>query len=304
MPELPEVETIRRGLTWVILNKKIVQVKVLEPKSVIFGASTRRDKQHSDSSVLGLSRKLGALVGQAVVTRVRRFGKALVIDFDKGISLMIHLRMTGQLVFESEKQRRLAGGHPTEDFVNEMPGRQTRVIFEFENGKLYFNDQRKFGFVKALETGKVEEDEFIRKLGKEPWAMSGEEFYEKLQKHKKALIKAVILDQSVVAGLGNIYADEALFLAGVLPTRRAGEVGRAEAEKILVGAREAMSKSIESGGSTLATYVKADGTRGDYLEAFAQVFNRQGKKCGRCGAEIEKIRVAGRGTHICRGCQK
>ena len=112
------------------------------------------------------------------------------------------------------------------------------------------------------------------------------------------------MDQKVVAGLGNIYADEALFEAGIHPERRCGKVSYKEAEKLLKAAREVMDRSIDSGGSTMATYVKADGTKGDYLELFAQVFGRTGKPCVRCGGEIVKIRVAGRGTHICRRCQK
>lgn len=320
MPELPEVETIKWGLEKLILHKKIVRTEVGEAKSLILGLE-------------GKSLKLDDLISGAAVSRLRRFGKALIFDLDNGLSLMIHLRMTGQLVFdlsdsvpgssrpslrgsdpnssqqtpkcpESENQRLFAGGHPTDDFINKMPSKHTRVIFEFENGTLYFNDQRKFGFVKVIETAEVKGESFVKRLAKEPWEMSEEEFYEKLQRRKNSTIKAVILDQSVIAGLGNIYADEALFFAGVLPTRRAGKVSRKEAGQILAGARKVMDESIKSGGSTMATYVKADGTRGDYLEKFAKVFRREGQPCPKCGTKIEKIRVAGRGTHICRGCQK
>lgn len=289
MPELPEVETIKRGLEKLILHKKIVRTEVREAKSLILGLE-------------GKSLKLDDLISGATVSRLRRFGKALIFDLDNGLSLMIHLRMTGQLVFEGKE--RFAGGHPTDDFINKMPSKHTRVIFEFENGTLYFNDQRKFGFVKVIKTAEVEEESFVKRLAKEPWEMSEEEFYEKLQRRKNSTIKAVILDQSVIVGLGNIYADEALFFAGVLPTRRAGKVSRKEAGQILVGARKVMDESIKSGGSTMATYVKADGTRGDYLEKFAKVFRREGQPCPKCGTKIEKIRVAGRGTHICRRCQK
>ena len=277
MPELPEVETIRRGLMRFIKGKKLVRTEVFCEKS---------------------------FVGEPVygkIVDIRRFGKALVIDLLGGFSLMIHLRMTGQLIFQGEE--RFAGGHPNENFVDRLPNKQTRVALYFDDGVLYFNDQRKFGFIKVLLTDDVEKDEFIRKLAKEPWEMRAEEFYEKLQRHKLALIKAVILDQTVVAGLGNIYADEALFLAGIHPAQRCGEIGCLEAERLLGAAREVMNKSIEAGGSTMATYVKADGTRGDYLESFAQVFHRQGKPCTRCGTKIVKIKVAGRGTHICPKCQ-
>lgn len=285
MPELPEVETIRRGLEKLILYKKIIRMEVKEAKSVILGG-----------------KKLENTIYNFRIIGLKRFGKALVIDLDSGWSLMVHLRMTGQLIFEGEE--RFAGGHPTEDFVEQMPSRHTRVIFELENGRLYFNDQRKFGFIKVLLTDLVEKEGFIRKLGKEPWVMSGEELYEKLQRHQKTTIKAVILDQTVMAGLGNIYADEALFWAGVLPTRRVGTIIKVEVERILEGARRVMDVSIASGGSTMATYVQADGSRGDYLEKFAKVFRREGQLCLRCGGEIKKIKVSGRGTYICLGCQK
>ena len=277
MPELPEVETIRRGLGGFILNKKICKITVLCEKSFIGEP----------------------LVG--VVTGIRRFGKALIIDLDNNKSLMIHLRMTGQMIYDGGE--RYAAGHPSENFVAELPNKQTRVILDFEDGTLYFNDQRKFGFIKVLPTSKVMEEPFIRKLAPEPWKIRPEEFYEKLGRHKNSPIKAVILDQTVVAGLGNIYADEALFRSGIHPARKAGSLSRAEADAILENAASVMDMAIASGGSTMKDYVKADGSRGDYLDKFAQVFRREGQPCRKCGTTIVKIRVAGRGTHICPHCQ-
>lgn len=285
MPELPEVETIRRGLIEFIVEKKLVGTEVLCEKSFIGEPVT------------------------GVVKSLRRYGKALVIDLDGGMSLMIHLRMTGQLIwwddsFEKEGLPSFAGGHPSENFVSKLPNKQTRVVLKFDDGTLYFNDQRKFGFIKVMPTAEVEEDVFIRKLAKEPWKMEADELYEKLQRHAKSCIKATILNQTIICGLGNIYADEALFAAEIHPERKCGSLSREETERLLVAAREVMERSIESGGSTMATYVKADGTKGDYLELFARVFGREGQKCVKCGGKITKIRVAGRGTHICKRCQK
>lgn len=282
MPELPEVETIRRGLEKRILNKKIVQVKVLEKKSFIGEAE----------EVLG--RK---------IEKLGRRGKALIIELSKGESFLIHLRMTGQLIYIGRE--RFAGGHPNESFVEELPNKQTRVIIEFSDGaKLFFNDQRKFGFIKVVKTEKIEEEAFIRKLGKEPWEITVEEFYEKLKRHKNSAIKAVILDQEVIAGLGNIYADEALYFSGIRPTRKAGEISKLEAKRLILGAKTVMERSLEAGGSTIKNYVKADGTRGNYLDLFAKVYGRGGEKCEKCGGEIKKIKVGGRGTHYCEECQK
>ena len=301
MPELPEVETIKRGLKRFLLNKKIVQVKIGTEKSFVGPKEL--------------------VEGQKIVG-LRRRGKALLVDLSGGVTLMVHLRMTGQLIYRMvgaengadilavAKRQQLgdeqsfAGGHPTDAFFTELPNKQTRVEIKLQDGTLFFNDQRKFGFIKVLETREVEDEAFIKKLAPEPWQMKAEEFYQRLQRHKNALIKAVILDQGVIAGLGNIYADEALFMAKIHPARRAGSLSKEEAKELLMAARRVMEKSIESGGSTMATYVRADGTKGDYLEKFAQVFRREGQPCLVCGAEIEKLRVAGRGTHICPVCQK
>ena len=286
MPELPEVETIRRGLSKFIIKQKINDIKVLCEKSF----------QNRE--------KCGKIKGAPIV-KIRRFGKALVIDLDNQKSLMIHLRMTGQLIYDpSSRGERFASGHPSENFVDTLPNKQTRVILELENGNLYFNDQRKFGFIKILDTKEVENDSFINKLAKEPWTMTIDEFYEKLQKHKNSSIKAVILDQSIICGLGNIYADESLFMSNIHPATKAGTLTRSQAGILLNMAARAMDLSIASGGSTMKDYVKADGTRGDYLDKFAQVFNREGQPCLVCGTTIKKIRVAGRGTHICPHCQK
>ncbi|MBR2998628.1 bifunctional DNA-formamidopyrimidine glycosylase/DNA-(apurinic or apyrimidinic site) lyase [Candidatus Saccharibacteria bacterium] len=278
MPELPEVETVRRGLNQFILHKKITHIKVICEKSFFGAPATGK------------------------VTELRRFGKALIIDLENGTSLMIHLRMTGQLIFDGKE--RYAAGHPSENFTAKLPNKQTRVILEFENGTLYFNDQRKFGFIKAIPTSEVENDSFIKKLAKEPWVMTATELHEKFTKHKNSLIKAAILDQTIICGLGNIYADESLFMAKIHPERKAGTLTEAETKQLLEAAKTVMQKSIDSGGSTMATYVKADGTKGDYLEKFAQVFRREGQPCLVCGEKIIKIRVAGRGTHLCPNCQR
>lgn len=323
MPELPEVETIRRGLNRFILNKKIVNVKILCDKSFIGPKEL--------------------IEGQEIIA-IRRFGKALVFDFKNQVSMLVHLRMTGQLIYracgeESGKnyiemiqagdfktslytEKSFAGGHPTDSFFSKLPNKQTRVLFaiesvddiekthsgsfeqKIESGTLYFNDQRKFGFCKILETDEVLQDDFIKKLAKEPWQISVEEFKKNLLHHENAEVKPTILDQTVIAGLGNIYADEALFLAKIHPERLVSTLTDHEIETLLESAKTVMQRSIDSGGSTMATYVKADGTRGDYLQKFAQVFRREGEPCNRCGTEIIKIKVAGRGTHLCPNCQK
>lgn len=282
MPELPEVETIRRGLDKLILHKKIAAVHILCEKSF------RGDKKW--------------LVGQEI-DKLDRRGKALLIHLSNQMWMMVHLRMTGQMIFVGDEK--FAAGHPDGGFTEEMPGRHTRVYFDFEDGThLYFNDQRKFGFIAVLDELGLEEDNFLKKLAPEPWDIREDAFWEMLQRHKAAPVKAAILDQSNIAGVGNIYADEGCFYAGVLPWRRCGDLSREESDLLLKGLCEVMRAAIDSGGSTMKDYVRADGSKGSYLEKFAQVFRRDGLECKRCGGMIEKTRVAGRGTHYCRGCQK
>lgn len=134
--------------------------------------------------------------------------------------------------------------------------------------------------------------------------MTGVELHKILQRRRQSAVKSVILDQTVIAGLGNIYADEALYAAKIHPERKAGSLSLTEVEKLLECACRVMDKSLEAGGSTLQNYVKADGSRGDYLDLFAEVYHRDGQLCDRCGTEIAKIKVGGRGTHFCPKCQK
>ena len=152
--------------------------------------------------------------------------------------------------------------------------------------------------------GEAEEDAFIKKLAKEPWFITTEELHHQLQKHQKSPIKATILDQTIICGLGNIYADETLFAIGIHPETKSGALSIKDCTKLISAAKDVMQRSIDSGGSTMATYVKADGTKGDYLEKFAQVFHRENQPCPKCGTKIIKIRVAGRGTHVCPHCQR
>ena len=282
MPELPEVETIRRGLDKCILNKRIKSVTIL-----------------CEKSWRGLDKAL--IEGQKIIEIDRR-GKALLMQLENKLWLMTHLRMTGQMIFVGDE--RFAAGHPDGGFTEKMPGRHTRIYFEFTDGThLYFNDQRKFGFIKALDELGLAEDEFLKRLAPEPWDMSEEEFWQRLQRRQNSIIKAVILDQHVIAGVGNIYADEGCYLAGLCPGTRVKAISRETADELLHGLREVMQRSIDSGGSTMKDYVRADGTRGSYLEKFAQVFRRDGEACHKCGSEILKTRVAGRGTHYCPKCQ-
>jgi len=288
MPELPEVETVRRGLERLLLGRRFTGVTALWPPSY--------------TSAIGAT---GAGLIGAAVTGARRRGKALIVDLDSGYSLVAHLKMTGQLVFdERATQSHFGAGHPSDSLVDRLPDHSTRVIFELDDARLYFNDQRKFGWIRLVPTAEVEAIDFIRKLGPEPFdsALDAAGFARALARRRGTTVKAALLDQTVIAGVGNIYADEALWVAGIHPATRVSAVPADAPAKLLEAVRSVLRVGIDSGGSTDRNYVDAEGHRGAYLD-FAAVFRREGTPCRRCGAIIQKIRVAGRGTHVCPRCQ-
>ena len=288
MPELPEVETVRRGLAELLPNRKIVAARQIDsPKSF----------PNSDADVHEFM--LGANV-----TSVRRRAKVLLIDLSSDYTLVIHLKMTGQLVFRGEIV--FGAGHPNGSLIGELPDRSSRVVIDFEDGShLYFNDQRKFGWVKLMPTLEVPNIDFMKKVGPEPLEadFTTEQFAARFKRRANTSIKAALLDQTVVAGVGNIYADESLWGAKIDPRRLVKTVSDAEFKLLLAELRDVMNLAIEKGGSTDKNYVNAEGKRGSYMD-FARVFRREGQKCPRCGNEIIKIKHAGRGTHICEACQK
>ncbi len=286
MPELPEVETVRRGLSELIVGKKVASVIHDTPKSFPNAETDVRQ------FLIGVS-----------IKEVRRRAKVLIIDLDNDYSLMIHLKMTGQLVFVGDV--RFGAGHPNDSLVNILPDKSTRVSFVFDDGsQLYFNDQRKFGWVRLMPTAELGNVDFMKKVGPEPLedSFTAEQFAARFARRSRTNIKAAILDQSVVAGVGNIYADESLWGAKIHPKRLVSSITKEEFEKLYSELRDVMNLAIKKGGSSNHTYVNAEGKKGSYMD-FARVFRREGLACPRCGTTIEKMRVAGRGTHICPYCQ-
>ncbi len=317
MPELPEVETVRRGLAELIVGRAVKNTTVYEsPKSF------PNDKAAVEQFLYG-----------ATVLAVRRRAKVLLIDLSSEYTLVVHLKMTGQLVFikkgsappldskvnpESSLHHlklgqspradveRFGAGHPNDSLIGELPDRSTRVSIAFTDGShLYFNDQRKFGWVKLFPTLEVPNIDFMQKVGPEPLedSFTSKEFIPRIRKRNGTTIKAAILDQTVLAGVGNIYADESLWSTKLHPATRVRDVSDAQLTELLANIKAVMNLSIAHGGSTDRNYVDARGKRGSYL-TFANVFRREGQACPRHpDVLIEKTRVAGRGTHICPVCQ-
>lgn len=287
MPELPEVETVKLGLKKLLIGHSTVSVESDWPKSF----------PNPDSEVNKF------LVG-AKITDVRRRAKVLIIDLSTNYSLVVHLKMTGQLVYRGAEN--FGAGHPTDSLVGKLPDKSTRVNLTLDkNAHLFFNDQRKFGWMRLLPTLAVPNLDFMKKVGPEPLEdeFTADVFYGRLQRRKNSNIKAVLLDQTILAGVGNIYADEALWGAKIHPTILVKNITKSMAKKLHTELIYVLKLSIEKGGSTDKNYVNAEGKRGSYMD-FARVFRRENLPCPRCGTTIVKSRVASRGTHTCPKCQK
>lgn len=288
MPELPEVETVRRGLHELIIGRKVKSARELS----------------SPKSFPNASEDVQAFLVGAKITGVNRRAKVLLIKLNTDYTLVVHLKMTGQLVFRGRGVA-FGAGHPTDSLIGELPDRSTRVVIEFTDGsQLFFNDQRKFGWMKLLPTIEVPNIDFMKRVGPEPLEadFTSGQFAERFKRRAKTNIKAALLDQTVVAGVGNIYADESLWGAQVHPKRLVGSLTGEEFTLLYDELRSVMNLAIEKGGSTDKNYVNAEGKRGSYMD-FAQVFRREGQPCPRCGTPIKKIKHAGRGTHFCPTCQ-
>lgn len=287
MPELPEVETVRRGLSQLLPGRQVSAVEFDWPKSF---PNVPADVEQF-------------LVGAKIV-EIKRRAKVLLIELSSKYSLVIHLKMTGQIVFRSGEER-FGAGHPNESLIGELPDKSTRVTLTFEDGsKLFFNDQRKFGWMRLMPTVEVMNLDFFQKVGPEPLGadFTWQAFAERLQRRKKSNIKAVLLDQTVIAGIGNIYADESLWGAQINPLVLAGSLSEEQMRTLYEELVFVLELAIEKGGSTDKNYVNAEGKKGSYM-SFARVFRREGQACPRCGSVIIKTRVAGRGTHTCPVCQ-
>jgi formamidopyrimidine-DNA glycosylase len=273
MPELPEVETVRRTLEQLVLGKEIKEVAVFWPKII---KKPEPVEQFQD-----------ALVGQTI-RGIGRRGKFLIFTLDD-YAMVSHLRMEGKY-----------GVYPEEEPYD----KHTHVIFSFTDGsQLRYRDVRKFGTMHLFTKGQELESLPLLNLGPEPLSSDFTVKYlrEKLAKTSRK-IKPVLLDQNIVVGIGNIYVDESLFRAGIHPERMASALTASEIEKLHQEIVATLSEAVEKGGSTIRSYVNSQGQIGMFqLELL--VYGRKGEECKKCGTPIEKLVVGGRGTHICPSCQ-
>ncbi|MEX2515064.1 MAG: bifunctional DNA-formamidopyrimidine glycosylase/DNA-(apurinic or apyrimidinic site) lyase [Candidatus Paceibacterota bacterium] len=286
MPELPEVEMVRRQLTDKIIGKQIASVEVCDWKSV----------DHN--------RNFATEVAGRKIVEIERVGKYLFLTLDQNnLYIAGHLKMTGRLIYQGMNDPiQYGGGHALSKPQPEQPHKHTRIIFTFTDGShLYFNDMRKFGYMKLATAAEVEDQK--QALGPEPITdLYSKEYLDKLLADRKTSVKAALLKQSDIAGLGNIYVDEACWRAKIRPDRIAGNLTPKEIKHLYTATRTVLEDAINFGGTTFRDYVDTNGEHGNFTDELA-VFGRQGEACRRCEAIIEKTRVAGRGTHFCPGCQ-
>lgn len=274
MPELPEVETVRRSLEALITGKTIRSVTVNLPRII----RTPDDVNHFKTLLVGLK-----------VHEVRRRGKFLLIDLDPYL-LVSHLRMEGRY-----------GLYATTDSVE----KHTHVILHFDDDtELRYKDVRQFGTMDVLPKQQIGSFTPLLGMGPEPLEDTfTPKVLRELVDGRNRSIKAVLLDQHAIAGLGNIYVDEVLFRARIHPERMAGTLKKVELDRLFEAIRTILQRSVELGGSSVKSYVNGYGATGGYQNELV-VYGKQGNPCPTCGALIVKIRVAGRGTHFCEQCQK
>ncbi len=275
MPELPEVETLKRELARVLVGKKIKAFT-------------------SEKFALPLTGKK--------IAAVERRAKILIFELAGHENLLIHLKMTGQLIFEPTRGQSVMGGHPAPP--TREPSKHTRAIFDFTDGsRLRFNDLRKFGWLKVLP--KTEAEKIFDRHGPEPLSrnFSPAILGEIIKHYPRRRLKQILLDQQLIAGLGNIYVDEACFLAGVRPDRLAASLSKKEIEKLYHSIVSVLKLSIAKKGTSARNYRRSNGGQGRMV-AYLKVYGRGGQSCKQCRELIQKIKLNGRGTHFCLVCQK
>ena len=295
MPELPEVESLRRSLEPYIVGQVIKSVQVFKSK-LVSDKGTKRTE-----NLAKVQNFITGLTGQKILS-LTRVSKNIIITMESGAIMLVHLKMTGQLVYQPKVGDTVFGGHPIESL--ELPSKHSHIIFELDDGVLYFNDTRMFGYVLYYpDYGTMQLDHDWSKLGQDPaqGSFDAKQFVEDFGK-LSGIVKKNFLDGRGVVGLGNIYADEVCFDAGITPMRTNKSLTQLELKKIVKSINKIIPLAIEQGGSSIANYLLADGSRGNYAH-YHKVYNRGGKPCLVCQRDLKSIKLAGRTTVFCLKCQ-
>lgn len=277
MPELPEVETIRLQLVKYIKGSKILGVEILNPKYEILNKFQ---------------------IINSKIANIRRFAKQLSIDLNNNYSILIHVKMTGQLIYKGSKLSPVSYSLSPK-VIGGLGGKHTHVIFHFDNGDLYYNDVRQFGWIRIANSEQVTANRYAP----EPLKDLTFEIFSRIISSSRRNIKVLLMDQTKIGGIGNIYANDALWLAEIRPQRIANSVQLAEQKKLYKAILSVLKAGLKYGGSSESSYVTPDGQEGNY-QNHALVYGRQGKPCLKCKTKIEKFFLNGRGTYYCKLCQK
>lgn len=287
MPELPEVEIIKRGLNRFARGKIFLEVEIRDQKVAKF---SRKD---FDQKIKG-----------SQIKQVRRRAKQIIIETDGRFTLLIHLKMTGQLIFK-DRLGSSGGGHPDKAYFGKrLPHKYTKIIFSLKDGAwLYFNDLRRFGWVRIVKQSNL--DKILTSLGPEPLSADFSFHYLKdvINRRGRSNIKNLLMDQKEIAGIGNIYASEILFKAKLDPRRKAADLNREEIERLYRAVGSVLRRAIRYKGTSEDSYVDVKGQKGGYLPK-AYVYMKEGRRCSDCSGRIKKIKINNRGTYFCPNCQK
>lgn len=284
MPELPEVETIKRGLNQEIKGKTISGVLVLDKK------------------ILEVTeKKFLSAIKNSKIKNIERRAKNLIIALSNDFYLLLHLKMTGQLLFRGEIKNEKA-----KDFLGKPEFKHARLVFFFKGGgALIFNDLRRFGYAKLVAREDLAEILGAKKLGPEPLEndFTIDKFQGILKRYPKRKIKQVLMDQTVIAGIGNIYSDEICFYAKISPLRAVSKLSDTDIRHIFEGVKKILSRAIELRGTSVGDYLDASGEKGGYAKEL-KVYGREKEKCFGCGETIKRIKIGGRSSYFCPKCQK
>ncbi len=319
MPELPEVENLRRGLENSILGQKILGVEVNKPK-LVSGKGTLRvaSQKKRKEFIRGLTSEY--------FVAVERRAKNLIFKLSHGKIILSHLKMSGQFAYlpshkASARRSRpkkiiggparnaysvaVTGGHPIEISETTLPNKHSHIIFKLKRGTLYYNDIRMFGYLLYYPNNVTfEKENHFEKYGAEPLDKNFTvKYFTDSLKNKKSKIKTVLMNQDVVTGVGNIYTDESLFASGIDPRRSASSLKPSEVKKLYRSIIRIMKRAIKVGGSSVATYRLLDESRGNYAREH-KVYGKSGQNCPRCKNPLQKILINNRTTIFCSNCQK
>ena len=279
MPELPEVETIKLQLEKYLKGKKVVSIEV----------KNRKIFQGDENNLIG-----------GKVLKVRRFGKVTSIDLSNGYSVLTHVKLTGQYIYRGSE---LGDAALSKKVIGGIPGPHTHVIFKFDKGILYYNDVRRFGWIRVVKTSEVETEPFIKKLGPEPFKGLTLDIFKEILSKSGRPIKLVLMDQEKMGGVGNIYANDALWLSKINPKKKSNTLTADEQKKLYEAITSVLKSGLKYGGASELAFVTPDGKEGKYQE-HTLAYGEEGKLCGRCKKErIKKFFLSGRGTYFCPFCQ-